>query len=200
LGQLLNLSIMEFSMTNIIRNQTPLSFFTDVTDKKLLIPVADRRVQSPVGVLHIKANQFGISHLGVAKEGAELLECVKGEVVESAQAHLQQLERELTEYFAGERHAFTVSLAPKGTEFQTQVWQALIELGYGKTCSYGDIAQQISRPKAVRAVGAANGANPIAIIVPCHRVIGKNGKLTGYAYGLNMKQQLLTLEDQNSRE
>lgn len=184
-------------MTDIIRTQTPFSSFTEVTDKKLLIPVADRLVQSPVGVLHIKANQFGISHLGVAKEGVELLERVKGGGLESAQSHLHQLERELTEYFDGERHSFTVPLAPKGTEFQTQVWQALVELGYGNTCSYGDIALQIARPKAVRAVGAANGANPIAIIVPCHRVIGKNGKLTGYAYGLSMKQQLLTLEDQN---
>ncbi len=90
-------------------------------------------------------------------------------------------------------------MAPKGTEFQAQVWQALTELSYGHTCSYGDIAEKIKRPKAVRAVGAANGANPIAIIVPCHRVIGKNGKLTGYAYGLNMKQQLLSLEGESSR-
>lgn len=74
------------------------------------------------------------------------------------------------------------------------MWQALVQVGYGQSCSYGDIAQRIDRPKAVRAVGAANGANPIAIIVPCHRIIGKNGQLTGYAYGLTMKQQLLMLE------
>ncbi|WP_232847257.1 methylated-DNA--[protein]-cysteine S-methyltransferase [Shewanella nanhaiensis] len=170
-----------------------------MADKRLLTPIADRLVDSPVGMLHIKANRFGISHLGVAKEGAELLKEDKGELFESALQHLSQLETELQEYFSGDRQEFTVSLAPKGTEFQTQVWHALTELSYGHTCSYGDIAEKIKRPKAVRAVGAANGANPIAIIVPCHRVIGKNGKLTGYAYGLNMKQQLLSLEGESRR-
>ncbi|ACA86029.1 methylated-DNA--protein-cysteine methyltransferase [Shewanella woodyi ATCC 51908] len=169
-----------------------------MADKHLLTPIADRLVKSPVGVLHIKANSLGISHLGVAKEGVELLKEDGGERFESALQHLSQLEVELQEYFSGTRQEFNVSLAPKGTEFQAQVWQALTELGYGRTCSYGDIAEKIKRPKAVRAVGAANGANPIAIIVPCHRVIGKNGKLTGYAYGLNMKQQLLSLEGESS--
>ncbi|NRD74642.1 methylated-DNA--[protein]-cysteine S-methyltransferase [Shewanella sp. VB17] len=170
----------------------------DVSDKNLLNPVADKWIQSPVGVLHVKASQYGISHLGVAKEGAQLLGNASGVECEAAQLHLALLEQELAEYFSGSRDSFTVPLAPRGTVFQIQVWQALIELTYGSTCSYGDIAQQIGRPKAVRAVGAANGANPIAIIVPCHRVIGKNGQLTGYAYGLSMKQRLLTLEYENS--
>lgn len=168
-----------------------------ITDKNVLHPIAERWIQSPVGLLHIKASQFGISHLGVAKEAARLQCSASGVEFEAALSHLAQLEQELAEYFSGTRDLFTVPLAPKGTIFQLEVWQALIELAYGHTSSYGDIAQQIGRPKAVRAVGAANGANPIAIVVPCHRVIGKNGQLTGYAYGLSMKQHLLTLEYEN---
>ncbi|MFB0954113.1 MAG: methylated-DNA--[protein]-cysteine S-methyltransferase, partial [Aeromonadaceae bacterium] len=97
-------------------------------------------------------------------------------------------------YFAGERHAFDLPLSQHGTEFQLQVWRALVQIPYGQTRSYADIAQTIGNPKAVRAVGATNGRNPLAIIIPCHRVIGQNGSLTGYAGGLAIKQFLLTLE------
>ena len=97
-------------------------------------------------------------------------------------------------YFAGERHAFDLPLSQHGTEFQLRVWQALARIPYGQTRSYADIAQTIGNPKAVRAVGAANGRNPLAIIIPCHRVIGQNSSLTGYAGGLAIKQFLLTLE------
>ncbi|MBR9727439.1 methylated-DNA--[protein]-cysteine S-methyltransferase [Shewanella intestini] len=103
---------------------------------------------------------------------------------------------QLINYFNGTLKSFNLTLSPKGTVFQQQVWQALTEIPYGSSCSYSDIANKIQRPKAVRAVGAANGANPIAIVVPCHRVIGKSGKLTGYAHGLAMKQYLLNLEVQ----
>ncbi|WP_390960950.1 methylated-DNA--[protein]-cysteine S-methyltransferase [Photobacterium sanguinicancri] len=101
---------------------------------------------------------------------------------------------QLDAYFSGSLTRFTVPLAPQGTEFQKQVWTALRSVPYGETCSYKAIAEAISNPKAVRAVGAANGKNPIAIIVPCHRVIGADGKLTGYAGGVEMKAFLLKLE------
>ena len=102
--------------------------------------------------------------------------------------------QQLTEYFAGERKAFDLPLALEGTEFQLAVLEELKKIPYGETTSYGDIAKRIGRPKAVRAVGAANGRNPIPIIVPCHRVIGSDGSLTGFAGGLDMKRKLLELE------
>src|SRR5437868_4583065 len=101
---------------------------------------------------------------------------------------------QLTEYFAGERRDFDLALAPSGTEFQRTVWHALADIPFGTTCSYGDLARVVGRPSASRAVGAANGKNPIAIILPCHRVIGSNGTLTGYGGGLPMKRWLLDHE------
>jgi len=100
----------------------------------------------------------------------------------------------LRAYFAGEREAFTVPLDFQGTPFQKQVWAALLTIPFGETRSYGEIARQIGRPGASRAVGAANGRNPISIIAPCHRVIGSTGKLTGFAGGLAAKARLLGLE------
>ncbi len=105
-----------------------------------------------------------------------------------------EVERQLCEYFAGERTSFDLELAPQGTPFQRDVWNALLTIPYGETRSYGQIAGQIGRPSASRAVGAANGSNPIAIVVPCHRVIGANGSLTGFGGGLPVKKQLLDLE------
>ncbi|TGG93217.1 methylated-DNA--[protein]-cysteine S-methyltransferase [Natronospirillum operosum] len=105
-----------------------------------------------------------------------------------------QAERELNEYFSGQRTRFELPLAPIGTEFQQACWQALQAIPYGQTASYADQAAVIQRPRAVRAVGAANGANPLPIVIPCHRVIGKNGQLTGYAGGMARKQWLLAHE------
>jgi methylated-DNA-[protein]-cysteine S-methyltransferase len=101
------------------------------------------------------------------------------------------------EYFAGERREFDLELAPAGSAFQRLVWRALRQIPFGETRSYGQIATQIGSHKAVRAVGAANGANPLSIIVPCHRVIGANGKLTGFAGGLEVKARLLALESKS---
>ena len=101
---------------------------------------------------------------------------------------------ELRSYFAGNLRVFSVPLDLQGTEFQLRVWNHLSQIPYGETRSYGQVAEAIGRPKAVRAVGAANGSNPVAIIVPCHRVIGANGKLTGYGGGLPLKKRLLELE------
>ena len=108
---------------------------------------------------------------------------------------LLEAERQLQEYFTGTRNQFDLELDFDGTDFQKQVWQALLTIPFGETRSYSQIAQQIGNPKAVRAVGAANGRNLISIIAPCHRVIGASGGLTGFAGGLEAKQYLLALED-----
>lgn len=102
--------------------------------------------------------------------------------------------RQLKEYFAGRLKKFTLSLAPEGTPFQLEVWKALSTIPYGRTVSYGDIAKAVGKPAAARAVGAANGLNPLSIVVPCHRVIGSDGKLVGYGGGLKIKETLLALE------
>jgi methylated-DNA-[protein]-cysteine S-methyltransferase len=101
---------------------------------------------------------------------------------------------QLRSYFAGELRVFSLNLAPQGTPFQLRVWKELARIPYGETISYGQLAERVGNPKASRAVGLANGSNPISIILPCHRVIGSNGKLTGYGGGLPTKQQLLALE------
>ena len=104
--------------------------------------------------------------------------------------------RQLKEYFAGRRSDFELPIAPAGTEFQKNVWRQLQEIPYGATISYGELARRVGNPQASRAVGAANGQNPIPIVIPCHRVIGANGKLTGFGGGLPTKQILLQLEAQ----
>jgi methylated-DNA-[protein]-cysteine S-methyltransferase len=114
--------------------------------------------------------------------------------LERDDAALQDAACQLAEYFAGTRRQFTLTRAPAGTEFQRRVWDELCRIPYGGTISYGELARRIGHPRAVRAVGLANGANPLAIVVPCHRVIGSNGRLTGYGGGLAIKQQLLDLE------
>lgn len=105
-----------------------------------------------------------------------------------------ELRTQFDQYFAGQRRAFELDLAPAGTPFQRRVWDALLEIPYGETESYGELARRVGAPGAARAVGAANGENPIAIIVPCHRVIGASGRLTGYGGGLERKRLLLELE------
>lgn len=112
---------------------------------------------------------------------------------------IKQAAKELEEYFVGERKHFDVKLNPKGTEFQKKVWNALIDVEYGKTASYKDIAEIVGSPKGFRAVGSANNKNPIPIMIPCHRIIGTNGKLVGYAYGTDFKKNLLDMEMENTR-
>lgn len=110
------------------------------------------------------------------------------------EGHSPELARQLKEFFAGERREFDLPLAPKGTEFRRRVWAELLKIPFGETVSYGQIAARIGNPAACRAVGSANGANPIALIIPCHRVIGSNGTLTGYGGGLDLKEKLLAWE------
>ncbi len=106
---------------------------------------------------------------------------------------------QLHAYFAGELETFNLSIAPEGTSFQQSVWRELCQIPFGETISYGELAQRIGNPKASRAVGLANGSNPIPIVIPCHRVIGSNGKLTGYGGGLAIKEKLLALERRQLR-
>lgn len=109
---------------------------------------------------------------------------------------LKEAGKQLQEYLSGKRRVFDLPLAPVGTEFMLRVWQALCTIPYGNTCSYKDIAQRLGRPKAARAVGLANHKNPLPIFIPCHRVVGANGKLVGYLGGLDVKTRLLALEQQ----
>ena len=119
---------------------------------------------------------------------------VPGEYILEETALILECKKQLDEYFAGERKTFDLPLSPKGTEFQQKVWQALMEIPYGETRTYGEIAERVGNPKASRAVGMANNKNPIGILIPCHRVVGVNGKLVGYAGGMEKKEWLLELE------
>ena len=145
----------------------------------------------PIGRVRLRASDDGLIALDhenqQAETDADWIECPQHPI-------LQQASSELSEYFSGSRKEFTTRLAPVGTAFQQQVWGELSAIPYGEIVSYSFIAERINNPKAVRAVGAANGRNPLSIFVPCHRVTGKNGKLTGYAGGLDNKQILLDLE------
>lgn len=158
-----------------------------------------RNITTPLGRLNIaldtsdsKQPKYQSIDFKAGTEVSTVFNTEEHELLDLAALQLQQ-------YFKGQRHDFS-DLMPYlysgGTKFQRQVWQALLDIPYGETCSYGDISQRINNPKAVRAVGAANGKNPLAIVVPCHRVIGANGTLTGYAGGLEKKQWLLQFEQQ----
>lgn len=147
--------------------------------------------QSPLGTLTIQASDDGI--LGAWFEQQTTQPENLG-IEDEQHPILRQAISEYKAYFTGELTEFSVPLAAEGTAFQQQVWRALTEIPYGKTFCYQDLADNIANPKAVRAVGMANGKNPISIIVPCHRVIGKNGALTGYAGGVGIKAALLKLE------
>lgn len=153
------------------------------------------RMESPVGELLLTADDKALT--GIYFEGGHDRPAVDGESEERANHPvLKAARRQLEEYFAGRRKTFELPLAPQGTAFQRRVWKALASIPYGETQSYGEIARRIGSPKAVRAVGAANGANPIPVVLPCHRVIGANGSLTGYGGGLPRKQKLLALEQE----
>jgi len=144
-------------------------------------------MRSPIGTLCLSAEDERLVGLHLPDRPAPAGPRGRGGVLARAAA-------QLAEYFAGERRDFDLPLAPSGTEFQRTVWHALAEIPFGATCSYGDLARVVGRPSASRAVGAANGKNPIAIILPCHRVIGASGELTGYGGGLPMKRWLLEHE------
>jgi methylated-DNA-[protein]-cysteine S-methyltransferase len=152
-----------------------------------------KTVASPVGELKLVASDKGLA--AILWENDDPKRVRLGELIEAPRhSVLLQTEHQLNEYFAGKRTDFTVALDMTGTDFQKKVWGALLTIPFGETRSYGDIARQIGQPTASRAVGAANGRNPVSIITPCHRAIGSNGALTGFAGGLDAKQYLLSLE------
>ncbi len=150
-------------------------------------------VASPVGALKVVASDRGLA--AILWEDDDPKRVRLGPLVENpVHPVLLETERQLAAYFAGRLKAFTVPLDFQGTEFQKAIWAALLTIPFGETRSYGDIARQVGRPGASRAVGAASGRNPISIIAPCHRVIGSAGALTGFAGGLDIKRHLLGLE------
>jgi methylated-DNA-[protein]-cysteine S-methyltransferase len=149
-------------------------------------------LDSPIGKLLIAGDNDTIRQINFAKNGKPTKP--HADWKESSRGPVAQAARQLREYFAGKRTDFDLPLAPEGTEFQRSVWRRLQEIPYGETISYGELARRVGNPKASRAVGAANGQNPIPIVIPCHRVIGANGKLTGFGGGLPTKEALLALE------
>lgn len=152
-----------------------------------------KAVDSPVGRLRIVASDTGLA--AILWENDDPRRVPLGEVADrDDHPVLCETERQLREYFAGERREFDLDLDFAGSEFQRKVWSALLTIPYGQTRSYAQIARQIGNASAVRAVGAANGRNPISIVAPCHRVIGSAGQLTGFAGGLDAKARLLSLE------
>lgn len=155
-----------------------------------------KTMRSPVGELTLVGSDRGLA--AVLWEDDDPSRVRLADLQEDAEHPvLLRAQQQLEEYFVGKRRKFTVKLDPAGTDFQNRVWNALRTIPFGETRSYGQIAEQIGSHKAVRAVGAANGANPLSIIVPCHRVIGADGKLTGFAGGLAVKARLLALESRS---
>ncbi|HKD13947.1 MAG TPA: methylated-DNA--[protein]-cysteine S-methyltransferase [Candidatus Angelobacter sp.] len=154
-------------------------------------------IESPVGQLVLAATDRGLRYLHF---GGELPSPSKRELWIEAPQVLRPYEEQLRAYFRGELRDFTCKLDLAGTEFQKKCWKALLRIPYGKTRSYADVAREVGRPKAFRAVGQANHNNPIAIIVPCHRVITSSGTLGGYGGGLHVKQQLLDMEHTQAKK
>jgi methylated-DNA-[protein]-cysteine S-methyltransferase len=153
-------------------------------------PVYFSVIESPVGPLTVTANDEGFT--AIHFERGRALRPTAGFVRDDARC--QPVREQLEQYFRGAREGFDLPLVFRGTPFQNRVWNALVSIPYGETVSYGALARAISRPNAVRAVGAANGQNPFVIVVPCHRVIGADGSLTGFGGGLPRKRLLLDLE------
>ncbi len=167
-----------------------------MTDNTILL----NHLTTPLGPMFIGATPKGICLLEFANRTMlesqlhDLQKRLKSPILTGKNQHIEQAGNELQEYFKGKRKKFTVTLDPQGTVFQQSVWQVLLAIPYGKTISYLQQAQQLNKPSAVRAVANANGANKISIIIPCHRVIGSDGNLTGYGGGIERKQWLLDLE------
>jgi methylated-DNA-[protein]-cysteine S-methyltransferase len=148
-------------------------------------------IKTPLGMATITGNENGISVIAIADDG----------VVSEAIPHvLQGVVTQLNDYFEGKRTEFDVLLNPQGTDFQKKVWNGLLQIPYGKTMSYLELSKQLGDVKAIRAVASANGKNPLWIIIPCHRVIGTDGSLTGYAGGLWRKKWLLELENPSPQQ
>jgi len=155
-----------------------------------------RYLSSPIGEILVAGDEEGLKYVGFPSGKGRLEPETSWALDEQG---FNDVAHQLAEYFAGTRTVFDLKLAPHGTPFQLSVLHALQQIPYGQTCSYQDIATRIGKPKAVRAVGAANGRNPLPIVIPCHRVIGANGSLTGFGGGLPTKRYLLDLEQSRGR-
>ena len=149
------------------------------------------QIESPLGPLLLAGDEAGLREIVFPRNGHPKS---PNDNWEHGPARFRDITYQLRAYFAGELENFNLPLAPEGTPFQQKVWSELCKIPYGETISYGELARRIGNPNASRAVGLANGSNPIPIIIPCHRVIGSNGKLTGYGGGLPIKERLLALE------
>lgn len=165
-------------------------------------------ITTPIGSMYGCASQNGLVSLKFSEEKslqscyADLKNSFKNDIdiIQDKNSILIQTQKEITEYFNGERKEFTIPLEPSGTDFQIKVWNALRLISYGKTETYKDLSRRLGDTKNIRAAAGANGKNNIAIIIPCHRVIGSNGKLTGYAWGLDKKNWLLDFEAKNQNK
>lgn len=158
-----------------------------------------KMMPSPVGKLKLVASEKGLAAILWENDGSERVAIGTDATEDIAHPLLLETERQLNDFFSGKRTSFSLPLDFQGTEFQKKVWNALLIIPFGETRSYAQIARQIGNADAVRAVGAANGKNPISIVAPCHRVIGASGKLTGFAGGLENKAYLLDLESPQQR-
>ncbi len=161
--------------------------------------VHSTQFESPIGALRIASTEVGVAYLGLPRAGGRgfagwLARSAGGARHEQAYAPNREAIRQVLEYLEGKRSAFDLQLDLRGTPFQRAVWNALLQIPYGATRSYADVARAVCNPNAVRAVGSANGANPVPLVVPCHRVIAAHGKLGGYGGGLDLKQRLLAME------
>jgi methylated-DNA-[protein]-cysteine S-methyltransferase len=155
--------------------------------------LAYKMMESPVGPLKLVASDKALVAILWHPDSPRRVR-LSDLVAQDRHPVLLETERQLGEYFSGKRKSFSIALDMRGTPFQKDVWEALLAIPFGETRSYGQLAKQLGNPRATRAVGAANGRNPVSIIVPCHRVIGSSGKLTGLAGGLEVKARLLSLE------
>jgi methylated-DNA-[protein]-cysteine S-methyltransferase len=153
-------------------------------------------IESPLGPLLLVADDSGLREINFVN-GRHAV--TPNPSWEKGDAPFRDVTEQLNAYFSGELEVFDLKLAPRGTPFQLEVWKKLCDIPFGETISYGELARRIANPNASRAVGLANGSNPIPIVIPCHRVIGSNGKLTGYGGGLPIKEKLLALERKQLR-
>jgi AraC family transcriptional regulator, regulatory protein of adaptative response / methylated-DNA-[protein]-cysteine methyltransferase len=174
------------------------------THSKFSSVITITEIATPLGPMFAGATGEGVclleftNRIRFEKEMKDLKQALQAETQSGRNAHLNQLEKELNEYFEGKRKVFSIALHTPGTEFEKAVWTKLQEIPYGRTWSYKEQSMAMNNPKAIRAIAATNGRNRIAIVIPCHRVIGSNGTMTGYAAGVEKKKWLLNFERSHS--
>jgi AraC family transcriptional regulator, regulatory protein of adaptative response / methylated-DNA-[protein]-cysteine methyltransferase len=198
--EIADLKPVQMKPSDLGKKITGLSPYKNALQQNILISY----IATPIGSIRVAATENGLCLLEFDSDMNEqdivmLKKRLGGNVVQGENDHVRQAKQELAEYFAGIRQNFDVSLDPEGTDFQLRVWKSLQQISYGTTITYMEQALCLGDVKAIRAVASANGKNKIAIIIPCHRVIGSNGKLTGYAGGMERKRWLLDLERKHSQ-